>query len=497
MSLYLGLSGVARNACVALCSDSRLLGVCEQERITRVRAAGFNDSGLPDEVVDEMLRRSNCSRADVTASVIAEAVSRPTGFVDIQLDHHFAHACAAFLPSPHDSATIVVCDRDAPEISVWDGEGKAITRVEWPWQGLGLARLYSESADAFGFKRGGNEQRLEAFARLDPTRRDETIDHLLHLEDDRLRLAPGWRAQIGDVSKRDGEDKRAALASALQARIGDLLLEFIGMVKRRAPQRNHLCVGGSLFHNSYFNSRIKLSGLFDEVFVPINPGNAGLAVGGASHVCGISRRSISPFLGPAYSPDEIKALLDNCKLSYDWAPQSDTVAIAVEALSKGRLVAWFDGPMEWGPRALGARSILANPFAPYALANLNQYLKQRDEWRGYAVSGLESAVREHLIGPQSSPYMECDYTPKDRARFGPILPRPTANIRVQTVGPDARPRFQSLLAAFGHAVGIPMLINTSFNGFAEPIVCSPRDAIRVFFGSGLDVLVLDQFVISK
>src|SRR5262249_53584004 len=143
------------------------------------------------------------------------------------------------------------------------------------------------------------------------------------------------------------------------------------------------------------------------------------------------------------------------------------------------------------------RSIVANPFAPYVLDNLNRFLKQRDSWWGYAVSGLESVVHDHFEGPATSPFMECDFVPRDRERFRHILPGPRASVRVHTAGADAPPRFRALLAAFGEATGIPILVNTSFNGFHEPIVCSPRDAVRVFFGTGIDLLVLGQFVIHK
>jgi carbamoyltransferase len=153
--------------------------------------------------------------------------------------------------------------------------------------------------------------------------------------------------------------------------------------------------------------------------------------------------------------------------------------------------------MEWGPRALGARCILANPFAPYVLENLNHFLKRRAPWRGYAISGLEHAVGEHFDGPARAPFMESDYRPRDAKRFANVLPSPNAAIRVQTVGREAQPRFRRLLDAFGAATGLPFLVNTSFNGFHEPIVCSPRDAVRVFYGSGLDLLVLDQFVLRK
>ena len=138
-------------------------------------------------------------------------------------------------------------------------------------------------------------------------------------------------------------------------------------MRRRSPARRRLCLGGSLFYNSYFNTRAKRCGAFDEVFVPINPGNAGLAVGNALHAMEPLRESVTPFLGPSYSAEEIKESLDNCKLQYQWVSEADAVSLSVEALLQGRLLGWFNGAMEFGQRALGARSILANPLAPYAL----------------------------------------------------------------------------------------------------------------------------------
>jgi len=230
---------------------------------------------------------------------------------------------------------------------------------------------------------------------------------------------------------------------------------------------------------------------------PVNPGNAGLAVGTALHVSGARPRPVSPFLGPAFHPHEIKETLDNCKLRYDWVGDTDVISMTVDAVRRGMLVGWFDGAMEWGPRALGARCILASPFAPYVLENLNRFLKRREPWHGYALSGLADDVAKHFLGPADSPFMECDYRPVDAERFRNILPTPQAALRIQTVGQSAPPRFRKLLKAFGDATGFPFVVNTSFNGFHEPMVCTPRDAIRVFYGSGLDMLVLDNFVITK
>jgi carbamoyltransferase len=497
MSLAVGLGGVARHACATLCTDKMVLGICEQERITRVRAAGVNRTGLPDEVLDELLRRSGKSRGDVTSYAVAEEIPGRSDGEVVRLDHHFAHACSAFLPSPFESATVVVCDREPPHVSVWAGSGNTITRIEWPWRGPGLAEMYSRGAQAFGFAPPGHNQRMEALARLASKRRVEQPGRFMTLDADGLSLTSDWRSVLEACNGVKDYRRRASEAAAFQANVGNLLIELLAHIQRRVHARGNLCLGGSLFHNSYLNAKVKTDSGYDAVFVPVNPGDAGLSVGAACYVNGSARHRVTPFLGPSYTQEEIKATLDNCKLTYRWVSDTDRIATAVQALKQGRLVAWFDGAAEWGPRALGARSILASPIAPYVLENLNRFLKHRDPWRGYAMSGLETAVHEHFDGPVASPYMECDYLAKDPGRFQAILPESDAAVRIQSVGLEVPAPFRTLLEAFGAATGLPFIVNTSFNGFLEPMVCSPRDAVRVFFGTGLDVLVLGQFVISK
>lgn len=498
--LTAGLGGGARHGCVALAQDSGLLSVCAQERVTRARGAGFNSSGLPDEALDLLLERLGRSRRDVARYVIADSPYRRTGEARTErLDHHLAHACAAYLSSPFATATILVCDDEGPGVSVWRGRGPDLTRLDWPWNGPGFADVYSRCARAFGFVHETGAQHFEALARLEPDVARGAFASLFSYCDGRLQVHPTLEAIIEKQLPHDrdaGSTGRARAASALQAELGDLFLQLLVDVRRMTGDED-LCLGGSFFYHSSINALARSSGLFGRVFVPVDPGNAGLAVGTALHAASSTPTAVSPFLGPAYSAQEIKEVLDNCKLHYAWELEEHAIGEAVAALMAGRLVGWFDGAMEWGPRALGARCILANPQAPYVLENLNRFLKRREPWRGYAVSGLEEAVGTYFDGPAAAPFMECDYRPRDPGLFRHMLPRPAAAIRVQTVGRAAPLRFRRLLEAFAQTSGLPFLINTSFNGFHEPIVCSPRDAVRVFYGSGIDLLVVDRFVLNK
>jgi carbamoyltransferase len=498
-----GISGGRRNANVALGAGGSVVGVCPQERATRMRGAGVNGSGLPDEALDLLLERLGRSRAEVGRFVVADA-GVPVAEVDDDrfagINHHFAHACTAYYTSPFDSAAVVICDHDSPEVSVWTGQGSSLTRVDWPWQGPGFAQTFSRFSAALGFAMAGADQRAEALARLRPDSRDPAIDGLLRLGRDGIAIDPALERYVAERlagERETASPARAKLAASLHASLADLLVAFLHQVREQTSAAR-LCLGGTLFYHSSVNTRVKGSGLFGDVFLPVDPGDSGLAVGAALHALGRAPMRLSPFLGPSYSAEETKNVLDNCKLQYSWESEEGAIEAAVDALLEGRLVGWFDGSMEWGQRALGARCILANPTAPYVLENLNRFLKHRDHWRGYALSGLRDAVPEHFDGPAHAPFMECDYRPRDVARFREALPSAEAAVRVHTVSADdGLPEFRRLLEAFGEASGLPFLVNTSFNGFHEPIVCSPRDAVRVFYGTGLDLLVMNQFVLRK
>jgi len=257
---------------------------------------------------------------------------------------------------------------------------------------------------------------------------------------------------------------------------------------------------GRLFYNTFFNTLVARQGGFERTFIPPNPGNAGIAAGAALSVSahGSKQRHelSSAFLGPQYDLGEIKATLDNCKLTYDCLSDGGVIEVCVQALTAGLLVGWFQGRMEWGHRALGNRSILASPLCPYVLDNLNVFLKQREKHRAYALSVCEEDAACYFDGPPRSMWMEYEYTMKEPDVFRHVTPPGATALRVQTLD-HSLPLLRDLHQSFKAATGVGALVNTSFNGFSEPIVCSPRDAIRVFYGSGLDMLVLGRFVIRK
>jgi carbamoyltransferase len=507
-SVVVGISGAQQNAAVAVAVDGRLESFCELERVTRIRRARLTPGALPDEALDAALSCTRVAdRGDVGRFVVAEAdVTLPPALPIRHLEHHEAHAATAYYLSPFERAAVFVCDRHAPVgMSAWSATPIGLSPQAWLHPGPSLASLYSRCAELFGLP-PGNDHQLEALARLDGAQATLEFGDLIGYADGRLTVAPEWTSVVASRLSHAGSTlkQRATIAGSFQRHLGTVLLSLLADLRAHTDSRC-LALGGGLFYNTFLTTLVRQSGLFDDVFVPPNPGNAGIAAGAALAAApSIGRRdkdAVSPFLGPEYDPESIKRTLDNCKLSYDVVDERHLIESTVGALIRGELVAWFQGRMEWGHRALGGRSILASPLSPYVLENLNVFLKHRERHRTYGVSVPVERAAEFFDGPPASRYMEFEYAPLSPDRFRTLLPEGASTLRVQTI-PLAADRgsshlFRVLHQRFGDATGVPVLVNTSFNGFLEPMVCSPRDAVRVFFGSGLDRLVIGRFVIRK
>jgi carbamoyltransferase len=501
--LIVGVGGARRNAAVAAVVNGRLTAFCEQERIARIRSIGLHSGSVPAEALTAVLQSVGRREGDVRAFAAAEsAVALPRSVTGSMVDHHHAHAATAAFTSPFERAAVLVCDEHSdPPVTVWTFERGELRQHDWPWRGPGFAAMYSDCAELFGFG-SGSESRLEALARSGGDDHAADLADWVGYCDRALRVERGWKATLLERIAAAGgarDARAAAMAAGFQRSLGDALLTLVGEMRSALPFEN-LCLGGGLFFNTYFNTRVAESGLFARVFVPANPGNAGLAAGAALIVAAetgpIQAGPVSAFLGPSYTSHEIKATLDNCKLTYEFLEERQIVNLVVSALLRGELVGWFQGAMEWGPRSLGNRSILANPFAPHVLENLNGFLRHRESFGAYGLSVRLEEAAQHFSVVAPSALMELEYPLLDTTRFRHVLPPGVRRVRVQTIGAEPS-LFRELHRAFGDAAGAGVLVNTSFNGFHEPIVCSPRDAIRVFYGCGLDMAVLDRFVLRK
>jgi carbamoyltransferase len=499
-AITVGVSGARRNAAAAVAGSGGLAAVCEQERVTRTRGAGILPGGLPDAAIDCVLRCASAAPAHERHFATTEdAIGTHDGGLT-RFDHHQAHAMTAYWSAPAQEAVVLVCDRrSSRELTVWQATEHGVEPLEFEWRGQSFASVYSRLAEAFNFSLDDDEHRLEALARLGSPTDVVDAEALMYCPGDCLVLKPELWTTVRDWNIGGKSPKRRAdVAATLQRRIGALLQEFVCRI-RRVTGGDTLCLAGGLFFNSSITTTIAESGAFGRTFVAVNPGNAGVAAGAALLGAGATKSSAqaaSPFLGPSYGPADVKATLDNCKLSYEFLREGALVERAVSELVRGHLVGWFQGPMEWGARALGHRSIFASPVGPHVLDNLNVFLKHREPHRPYSLSVCIEDLDRYFVGPPDSPLMEHEYVVRDPDLFAGVMPSRNMRLRVQSV--DHEPAlFRSVLKAIGSATGIPVLVNTSFNGLHEPIVCSPRDAVRVFYGTGLDAVAIGNFWMTK
>ncbi len=210
-------------------------------------------------------------------------------------------------------------------------------------------------------------------------------------------------------------------------------------------------------------------------------------------------RSARCFLGPAYSPEAIKRVLENCKLRFRFLmTEGELIQQAIRALNDHKIAAWMQGRMEFGPRALGNRSILASPLNPYSTENLNVYIKHRESFRKFAASVPEELADKYFETGPNARYLATvgRIRPEYREMFSAAI-LGTDSIRVHTVRKDENPLYHALLIAAGESTGMPVLYNTSFNLFGDPLVCTPRDAVRSFYSSGIDALFVGSFYLEK
>ncbi len=291
---------------------------------------------------------------------------------------------------------------------------------------------------------------------------------------------------------------RAHVAAGLQRAIESIVLEMAG-------SGGNLCLAGGLGFNALLVASLERSQQWDGVFAQPCAGNAGTALGavfhGWHHVFGESARlSIGNLcLGPSFSAEDIKQVLENCKLRFRYLlTTEELLEAAMTQINQHRIVAWMQGRMEFGPRALGNRSILASPLDPYSTENLNAFIKHREGFRKFAASVPEELAAEYFeVGPNAR-FLATIGRAREahRSQFESAILSGDL-IRVHTVSREDNPLYWKLLHAAGEATGLPVLYNTSFNLFGDPLVCTPRDAVRSFYSSGIDTLFAGNFVVQK
>jgi carbamoyltransferase len=431
------------------------------------------------------------------------------------LPHHLCHAASAFYCSPFEHAAFLITDAYGEMISVSSGIGRG-TRLEPMEQTLlptSLGTFYSSYTRMLGFLGTDDEYKVMGLAAYgDPARFRElfraqwslTHDGLVHGSDARARAAI---VQLGQFRRLEGapiEQHHRDLAAALQEATEDQLLALARRVRERTGEE-FLCMAGGVALNSTANGKLARSGLFREVFIQPAASDAGTPLGAAllEHHRQVDQRrpsTFSAYLGPASPEAEIETACARYAAEIAVTRPVDVLGETVVRLRAQQILGWFQGRMEYGPRALGNRSILADPSDLAIRERINHAVKHREAFRPFAPSVLaeHAAACFDLSGVRESPFMLFTVPAKSPRRSGfEAAVHEDGTSRIQTVTRTQNPRFHALLEQFYEATGVPMLLNTSFNVNGEPIVCSAADAIESFLSTDLDALILGDRIIER
>ena len=444
-------------------------------------------------------------------------------------EHHLSHAAAAFFPSPFEEALILTMDGvgEWATTSAAVGRGnhiEVIREIHFP-HSLGL--LYSAFTYYCGFRVNSGEYKLMGLAPYGAPRYAGAIrEHLIDVKPDgSFRLDMEYfnypagltmtsarfdalfggppRGPQNALAQRGITQFYKDVAASIQAVLEDVVLSMARALRKDTGARN-LCLAGGVALNCVANGRLLREGGFESIWIQPAAGDAGCAVGAALAAyhgyLGQPRQAGADsmkgsYLGPGFSQQEIESRLRTAGARYQVPNESGLLAATAEALAAGKAVGWFQGRMEFGPRALGARSILADPRSPAMQSTLNLKVKRRESFRPFAPAVTAEAAQAWFDLPVESPYMllVADVTRREI----PAVTHVDNSARVQTVRQDQNPRFHALLRAFEERTGCPVLVNTSFNVRGEPIVCTPEEAFRCFMGTEIEVLVIGDCYLRK
>ena len=462
-------------------------------------------------------------------------------------EHHQSHAASAFFPSPFEEAAILTVDGVGEWATTTVGQGRGnevdiIKELKFP-HSLGL--LYSAFTAYCGFRINSGEYKLMGLAPYgDPKYADLIYDHLVDVKDDgslRLNLEyfqflRGLRMTNSKFDRLFGgprrqpetpvEQRHMDVASSIQQVTEEIMLRLARHARDLTGQRN-LCMAGGVALNCVGNGKILREKIFDRIWVQPAAGDAGGSLGAALAVWHMNRdrpqpRTVSKpdamqgsFLGPAFTDDEIEVVLKSHNATYSKLDHSALLDEVVELLGDEKIVGWFQGRMEFGPRALGHRSILGDPRSPKMQSILNLKVKFRESFRPFAPAVLLEHAPEFFELDGDSPYMLIvapvqpeQRLPVDASKRGlerlkqlrsnlPAITHVDYSARVQTVTDAQNPLFYAILKRFAEKTGCPVLVNTSFNVRGEPVVCTPDDAYRCFVNTEMDYLAIGNFLLKR
>lgn len=423
------------------------------------------------------------------------------------VDHHLAHEASAFLAAPFDDCAVLTMDGRGEHATTSyglyrEGRYRRLHQVDLP-HSLGL--LYEAVTSHLGFLHSSDEYKVMALASYgQPVHAAELAERVRWHGNGNYSVADtDWTALFGPPRERGApiEQEHFNIARSLQLVLEDTVLKMSDWLYGQTKARK-LALAGGVALNCVMNARLRDEGPWDEVWVQPAAGDAGTALGAALWIDAQQRgdpqrrwRMEHAFLGPQFGEADIEALLSQAGLPY--RRSADIAADTARLLAENKVVGWFQQRMEFGPRALGARSILASPIDAGMQAHLN-LIKDREDFRPVAPVVLEEEAADWFARARAAPFMTFVFRVRpNRVQQIPAVRHVDGTARVQTVNRAQNPALHALLQAFKALTGVPVLVNTSFNTRGEPIVCTPRDALESFCTTPLDALVIGPFILDK
>jgi carbamoyltransferase len=464
-------------------------------------------------------------------------------------EHHLSHAASAFFPSPFDRAAVLTMDGvgEWTTTSLAVGKGRELSvfrEIHFP-HSVGL--LYSAITYYTGFKVNSGEYKVMGLAPYGEPKYVKLIkDHLIDIKEDgsfALNMSyfnyctgltmtnEKFDALFGGPPRKQESEltqREMDLAASIQVVVEEVVLKLAKGAAKTTGEKN-LCLAGGVALNCVANGKLLRERVFDRLWIQPAAGDAGGALGaalGVYHIMFNQPRKVSDsidamkgsYLGPEFSQQEITERLTHCEARFKTLTEDEVVEQTAQALANGKAVGWMNGRMEFGPRALGGRSIIADPRSPTMQKLLNLKVKYRESFRPFAPSVLREDVSKWFEMDNDSPYMllvadvdkdkRREMTPQEQVLFGidrlnvprseiPAVTHVDYSARVQTVHKETNPRYYALIKRFKELTGCPVIVNTSFNVRGEPIICTPEDAFRCFMGTELDMLVVGNTLLLK
>lgn len=555
--LVCGISNFDHDSALALFGDGRLLAAVEEEKLSRNPAQG----GVPHLAWAKCLTLAGASAADVSVIAVAsrprhawlraermrsgnahangavhslgriasklEALRQfrltlPQPISLVHYEHHLCHAASAYYASPFDRALVLSLDESGDMWSgmVCLGEGDGLKRLRAFRFPNSLGWFYTRVTELLGFKPKRGEHKTQWLSIRGKPDLLPQFRHVMRVNADgepvlnrqfvrsaghqRYFFTPEFVASLGLKAGQAPDDAlRATIAASAQEALEEWVLELVEYW-RKTTGAEKLCVAGGVFLNVFLVHALEQRSGFREVYAQPVPGNPGTALGAAylanKQHAGIAR--VEPlrhlFAGPGFDAPQVKYLLENSKIIFRYVePEERQIEDLVKLLRQDRIVALHHGRAEFGVRALGNRTIVASPFSPFVQRNLNHYLKHREDFHPFALSVTQEAASKFFDWSPNCRFLASVGRLKEGVPELEPFTFGKREVRVHVVERETAPHFWSVLTKFGQAAPAPVLVNTSFNLFGEPLVCEPREAVRSFFGSGIDALSIGSFLVEK